>query len=165
MDGTRTVTGLTAPATPLIGREDEIERVVALISDPAVRIVTITGPGGAGKTRLSLAIVERVADPVPRFDDLRAGAHNLAEYRETALRADESDDPRIRAFHAGLQGIAGGAAGTAIVYGARRITPENDLPRRGRRLAGVHQHQRQRRMRERHRALTDDELRAEIERR
>jgi predicted ATPase/DNA-binding CsgD family transcriptional regulator/Tfp pilus assembly protein PilF len=65
MDATRAVTGLTAPATPLIGREDEIERVVALVCDPAVRIVTITGPGGAGKTRLSLAVAERVADRFP----------------------------------------------------------------------------------------------------
>ena len=61
MDATRAVTSLTAPATPLIGREDEIERVVALVTDPAVRIVTITGPGGAGKTRLSLAVIERAA--------------------------------------------------------------------------------------------------------
>jgi predicted ATPase/DNA-binding SARP family transcriptional activator len=40
--------------TPTIGREDEIADVARLLSDPAVRLVTITGAGGIGKTRLAI---------------------------------------------------------------------------------------------------------------
>jgi predicted ATPase/transcriptional regulator with XRE-family HTH domain/Tfp pilus assembly protein PilF len=52
---------LPVPLTPLIGREREVETVVALLAQPAVRLVTLTGPGGVGKTRLALATAERLA--------------------------------------------------------------------------------------------------------
>jgi predicted ATPase len=50
-----TPTSLPVPATPLVGRDDDVERLRAVISRPGVRLVTLTGPGGVGKTRLSLA--------------------------------------------------------------------------------------------------------------
>ena len=50
-----THTSLPVPATPLVGRDDDMERLLAVISRPGVRLVTLTGPGGVGKTRLSLA--------------------------------------------------------------------------------------------------------------
>jgi len=50
-----TQTSLPVPATPLVGRDDDLERLCAAISRPGVRLVTLTGPGGVGKTRLSLA--------------------------------------------------------------------------------------------------------------
>ena len=46
---------LPLPPTPIIGREREVEEVSGLLVDPAVRLVTLTGPGGVGKTRLALA--------------------------------------------------------------------------------------------------------------
>jgi predicted ATPase len=42
----------------LIGREAELAEIARLIADPAGRIVTLTGPGGIGKTRLALEAVD-----------------------------------------------------------------------------------------------------------
>lgn len=70
---------LPNPSTSLVGRAGEIERVGALVDDPEVRLVTLTGPGGIGKTRLALAVARRanVRD--------RAGFVSLAEVSDPAL--------------------------------------------------------------------------------
>jgi predicted ATPase/class 3 adenylate cyclase len=49
-------TSLPMPATPLVGRDSELEQLCAALSRPEVRLVTLTGPGGVGKTRLALAV-------------------------------------------------------------------------------------------------------------
>jgi predicted ATPase/DNA-binding SARP family transcriptional activator len=73
---------LPAPATPLVGREREIEELAALLRGPA-RLVTLTGPGGTGKTRLALGAAEALRDD---FDD---GAHfvDLSALRDPATVA------------------------------------------------------------------------------
>ena len=48
--------------TSLIGRQQAIDEVVELIGRPEVRLVTLTGPGGIGKTRLAVAVGERLTD-------------------------------------------------------------------------------------------------------
>ena len=52
---------LRSPGSELFGREAELERAFELLADPDVRVVTLVGPGGIGKTRMALAIAEQVA--------------------------------------------------------------------------------------------------------
>ena len=57
---------LPAQLTSLIGREREIQVVCSLLRQPEVRLVTLTGPGGVGKTRLALQVA---ADLLDEFAD------------------------------------------------------------------------------------------------
>ncbi len=59
-------TNLPVPATPFLGREREIEEIAALLGRRDVRLVTLTGPGGSGKTRLALQAAAAVADDYDR---------------------------------------------------------------------------------------------------
>ncbi len=48
------------PLDVLVGREDDVRRFMALLDEPIVRLLTLTGPGGVGKTRLALEVIARV---------------------------------------------------------------------------------------------------------
>jgi predicted ATPase len=50
------------PTTHLIGRDHELAEVGALLRKPAVRLLTLTGSPGSGKTRLALAVTTELAD-------------------------------------------------------------------------------------------------------
>jgi len=45
---------LPVPPTPIVGRETEVRHLVELLHEPAVRLVSLVGPGGMGKTRVAL---------------------------------------------------------------------------------------------------------------
>ena len=99
--------GLPAPLTRFIGRERETAEVAALLRRDDVRLVTLTGPGGVGKTRLALQVATGL------IADLADGAAfvPLAPVRSAelvlatialALGARDGDDKppldRLRAF-------------------------------------------------------------------
>jgi predicted ATPase/DNA-binding XRE family transcriptional regulator len=52
---------LPLPLTALIGRDADMQTLRRWLADPAVRLVTLTGPGGAGKTRLALELARALA--------------------------------------------------------------------------------------------------------
>ena len=59
---------LPAPATALVGRERDVEAVAGLIRHPENRLVTLTGPGGVGKTRLSTEVARALLAAGPFLD-------------------------------------------------------------------------------------------------
>ncbi|MBA3406868.1 MAG: hypothetical protein H0U06_02210 [Solirubrobacterales bacterium] len=58
-------TNLPTPPTPFLGREQELKQVAALLSRGGGRLLTLTGPGGTGKTRLGLQAAAAAADDYP----------------------------------------------------------------------------------------------------
>jgi predicted ATPase len=98
-------TNLPIPATPFLGRERELGEVGTLLSRDDVRLLTLTGAGGSGKTRLALQAVASGADEYPQgvWWVPLAPVRDTAGVTETAARA------------------LGGASSLAEVIGDRRL--------------------------------------------
>ena len=58
-------TNLPVPATAFVGRERELAEVAGLLQQDGVRLLTLTGTGGTGKTRLALQAAAEVSDGYP----------------------------------------------------------------------------------------------------
>jgi len=58
-------TNLPVPATPFLGREAELAKIGTLLARGDARLLTLTGPGGTGKTRLALQAAADAADAFP----------------------------------------------------------------------------------------------------
>lgn len=54
---------LPVQTTPLVGRARELHEIAGLLATPGVRLVTLLGAGGIGKTRLALALAWRLVEP------------------------------------------------------------------------------------------------------
>jgi predicted ATPase/class 3 adenylate cyclase len=74
-------TNLPVPLSSFVGREREVEQVVSLLRDERARLVTLAGPGGTGKTRLSIEAAGELVS------DFKAGVFwvGLAPIRDPAL--------------------------------------------------------------------------------
>lgn len=99
--------------TSFIGRSDEVEEICALLARDDVRLLTLIGPGGAGKTRLAVEAVSRLDED--EWDDI--GFIPLVAIRDRALVL-----PAI-AQALGLHQVTGRPVDEAIVHflGDRRV--------------------------------------------
>ncbi len=76
---------LPAPINSFIGRETEVHRITEYFTDRQDRLVTLTGPGGIGKTRLSLQVATELHDTYPdgvwfiALADLKQPKHVITE--------------------------------------------------------------------------------------
>ncbi len=71
-------TNLPNLLTPLIGRKRDVAEAARLLNNPQVRLLTLTGMGGVGKTRLSIAVAHALVDEFEdgaQFVDLAAVTH------------------------------------------------------------------------------------------
>jgi predicted ATPase/DNA-binding SARP family transcriptional activator len=100
---------LPAPLTGLIGREREVADLTALLEGP-LRLVTLTGPGGTGKTRTALAAAHGLARHFPGgvvFVDLaplRDPAHVGPQIAAALGRTDDRDPITSIVEHVGARG-------------------------------------------------------------
>ena len=68
-DRSPTPHNLPAPLTSLVGRKRDIDTVCELLQEPGVRLLTLTGPPGTGKTRLSIAAAQQLIETTTLFPD------------------------------------------------------------------------------------------------
>src|ERR1700751_1695835 len=87
-DGASLAGAVPVPATPFVGRDDDVTAVGDLVRAEGVRLVTLTGPGGVGKSRLAVEVAQRVGagfEDGVRFVEL--GSVRAAELVMAAIAA------------------------------------------------------------------------------
>ena len=100
---------LPAPLTELIGRDHELDALERMLRGGSTRLLTLTGPGGIGKSRLAIAAASRVSDVFDggvRFVDFSA-VHDPELVPSTIARAigvrDIGDTPVLEKLRMALR--------------------------------------------------------------
>jgi predicted ATPase/class 3 adenylate cyclase len=97
-------TNLPVPATAFLGRRRELRELIALLQAPATRLLTLTGPGGTGKTRLALQAAAEVSDAYPdgvswtALASIREAASILPAVAQTLGVMEEQGRPVLEAL-------------------------------------------------------------------
>ncbi len=118
-------TNLPVPSTPFLGRESELAEVVRLLARDDVRLLTLTGPGGTGKTRLALQAAAEVADDFPDglwwvpLALLRDPSLLLPAVAQTLGVSEEPDTPLADTLAAAL----GGKEALLLLDNAEHLLP------------------------------------------
>jgi predicted ATPase/class 3 adenylate cyclase len=98
-------TNLPAQTTPFVGRAAELDALQALLSDQGIRLVTLTGPGGSGKTRLALQAAAESVELFPNgvwlvsLEAVREAALLLPAIAQTLGLYEAGGRPLERAIH------------------------------------------------------------------
>lgn len=145
---THPTTDLPAPLTGLVGRKREIAGLCELGRTDGVRLITLTGPPGVGKTRLALAAAEALAAdfpdgvvfvplaPVVQPEQVAPAIAQALEVRETRLDLTEAIGQALRDKRLLLvldnfeQVVAAGPAVTAVLgqaAGVKALVTSRDL--------------------------------------
>jgi len=99
-----------APASNLVGRKRELEQVCDSLRRAETRLLTLTGPGGAGKTRLALEVANALAEEIPDgaffvpLEAIRDGALILPAVAQPLGVRESAERPLLESFRERLAG-------------------------------------------------------------
>ena len=149
---------LPAPPNPLLGRAGDLASLTDLVHDPAVRLVTLIGPGGTGKTRLGLALALSLVDEVDgtvafvRLAEVTDPGRVLAALAAELDVREVPDEPLVTTLAAALgdrrsllvldnlEQLVGGAADVARLLEAAPGLTVVATSRAALRLSGEHEY-------------------------